>query len=510
MLKRLRKTVCSRYFLAVLCILLEFTQLVAVFVLLYEFFLPITILGWIFHVGCLLYLINRHEIPELKLPWLIILFLLPVIGAFVFMLLSSNDTSKKEYARYELSKREILKHLPQNTEIEYLKKEEAAAYTQARYLYSATQMPCSKNTKTIYYPIGEDFHAALLMDLESAQQFVFMEYFIVQEGEMWNSIHEILKRKARSGVSIYVMYDDFGCMFTLPECYYEQLENEGIHCIPSNKFKPVLSHIHNNRDHRKITVIDGRIGYTGGINLADEYINAIVKHGYWKDTAVRLEGEAVRNLMALFLENWNAQSDYRLDCGIFMNMPVPCEPSDSIVIPFGDGPSPIYKESIGKTVYLNMINNAKDYLYITTPYLICDHELMNALQIAAKRGVDVRLIVPHIPDKKTIFLMTRSSYQPLIQSEVRIYEYTSGFIHAKNFVCDDKFAVCGTINLDYRSLVHHFECGTWMYGTECIADMKEDFLNTVAVSEEVNEEKARLRLWERLPAELMKVFTPLL
>lgn len=444
------------------------------------------------------------------MPWLIIMFLVPVIGAFVFMLLSSNDTSKKEYTRYEASKEEIQKYLCQDEEIDQLKEQNADAYTQARYLYSTVQMPCLGNTIATYYSIGEGFHSALLADLETAQEFIFMEYFIIEEGSMWNPIHEILKRKAKTGISVYVMYDDFGCMVTLPEHYYEQLESEGIHCQPSNKFTPILSHLHNNRDHRKITVIDGRIGYTGGINLADEYINAIVKHGHWKDTAVRLEGEAVRNLTALFLESWNSQSKRWLECSIFMKRSASYKQANGVVIPFGDGPSPIYKENIGKTVYLNMIHSAKYYLYITTPYLICDHEIMNALRIAAQRGVDVRLIVPHIPDKKAIFLMTRSSYRPLIESGVRIYEYTPGFIHAKNFVCDDKFAVCGTINLDYRSFVHHFECGTWMYGTDCIADMKEDFLNTLAVSEEVTEGKAKLHPWERLPAELMKVFTPLL
>jgi len=225
---------------------------------------------------------------------------------------------------------------------------------------------------------------------------------------------------------------------------------------------------------------------------------------------VRLEGEAVRSLTALFLENWNAQSDFHLDCEILANTYFPDKQSDSIVIPFGDGPNPIYTESIGKTVYLNMIYNAKNYLYITTPYLICDHELINALQIASKRGIDVRLIVPHIPDKKMIFLMTRSGYRPLIEAGVKIFEYTPGFIHAKNFICDDCFAVCGTINLDYRSFVHHFECGVWMYKAECISDMKKDFLNTISVSERVTEETAKLHFLQRLSAEVLKIFAPLM
>lgn len=450
---RIMKIFRSRFFLAALAIILEFAQLLAVFILLYEFFLPITVLGWNFHIGVLLYLINRDEIPEFKLPWLIILFLLPVIGAFAFMLLSSNETSKKTTQRYE---------------------------------------------------------RALLADLRKAEHFILMEYFIVQEGQMWDSIHAVLREKAVRGVSVYFMYDDFGCMTTLPEHYYKQLCEEGIHCIPSNKFTPILSHIHNNRDHRKITVIDGTIGYTGGINLADEYINAYEKHGHWKDSAIRLEGEAVRSLMMLFLSMWNTQSEEPMKCTAYLAVEMPQTAGRGVMIPFGDGPAPIYKATIGKNVYLNLIHGAKKYLYITTPYLICDHELFSALRIAARKGVDVRIITPHIPDKKTIFLMTHSNYPVLMQDGVKIYEYTPGFIHAKNFVCDDKFAVCGTINLDYRSLVHHFECGTWMYDADCIGEMKADFLKTISRSQYITPYQARLRGWKRILTELMKVFSPLL
>lgn len=500
----------SRFFLGALCILLEFAQLIAVFVLLYEFFLPITILGWVFHFSMLLYLINRDEIPEFKLPWLIILFLLPVLGAFIFMLLSSNSTSRKEYERFEKTADDLKQYQQQTAAIDRIAERDTEAYAQANYLFNAAKMPCRDRSKTTYYPIGEEFHFALLDELKKAENFIFMEYFIVQEGVMWNPIHGILKEKAAQGVEVFVMYDDFGCIATLPDDYYKQLCDESIHCIPSNKFAPVLSHIHNNRDHRKITVIDGKVGFTGGINLADEYINAVQKYGHWKDTAVKIEGEAVKNLTMLFISSWNTQSKSPIHCDKYLNMPIESVESNGFVIPFGDAPPPIDNDDVGKYVYLNIIYSAKKYLYITTPYLICDRELMNALRIAAKRGVDVRIITPHIPDKKTVFLMTRSNYRVLIEDGVKIYEYTPGFIHAKNYVCDDKFAVCGTINMDYRSLIHHFECGAWIYDTECIPDMKKDFLNTVAVSEEISVEQARLRGIKRLSAEVMKVFSPLL
>ncbi len=521
-MERIEKILRSRFFLAALCIVLEFSQLLIVFVLLYELFLPITVLGWVFYVGIILYLINRDEIPEIKIPWLIILCFLPVVGAFVYMLLSSNRTSEKEYRRYQQAGQEIRPWLEQTEDIQRLRERDFDAYLQANYLYSISKMSCYSHTRTVYYPLGEDFYTALLKDLESASRFIFMEYFIVQEGQMWNPIHEILRRKAAEGVEVFFLYDDVGCMTTLPEHYYETLEREEIHCVPANKFTPILSHIHNNRDHRKITVIDGQIGYTGGINLADEYINAIEKHGHWKDSAVRLEGEAVQNLMLLFIAAWNAQGAIHLDGSRYMNQRLEKKEllqrvnasdeslDDGFVIPFGDGPEPIYRYRTGKNVYLNMINGARKYLYITTPYLICDRELLNALRNASRKGVDVRIITPHIPDKKAILLMTQSNYSVLIEDGVKIYEYTPGFIHAKNFVCDDKYAVCGTINLDYRSLVHHFECGVWMYGTECIGQMKEDFLETVGVSERISAEQAGLKSWRRFLAEIMKAFSPLM
>lgn len=500
----------SRYVSAAIFILLEFVLLVAAFIFLYRYKLPITILGWIFHFVILLYLINRDEIPELNITWLLILFLLPVVGAFVFVLLSSDRPNKKQYELYKKAANELKPYLEQTNRIEVLQNEDADAFVQANYLYNVAKMPCFNYTGTTYYPIGEDFNIALVDDLKKAEKFIFMEYFIVQEGKMWDPIHDILKEKAAHGVSVYFMYDDFGCIPTLPEQYYKQLCNEGIHCIPGNKFTPILSHIHNNRDHRKITVIDGKIGFTGGINLADEYINEFEKHGHWKDSAVRIEGEAVKNLTALFIANWNMQSKDYIDCDLYMQTEAIKSADKGAVIPFGDSPSPIDTDDIGKNVYLNIIHSARDYLYITTPYLVCDHELLSALRIAAQKGVDVRIITPHIPDKKLVFLMTRSNYKVLIDSGVKIYEYTPGFIHAKNFISDDKFAVCGTINLDYRSFVHHFECGAWMYNTECIGDMKADFLDTITKSELITAKNAELSKIEGFMASIFKVFSPLL
>lgn len=510
MIDLLKKVIRSRFFLGAVCILLEFAVLIALFTWLSLEFVPVTILGWAFYIATIIYIINRDEIPEMKIPWLIILLLLPIVGAFVFFLLSSNNASKKDYTRYEKSARKIEPHLKQTNNLDKLKELDIDAYAQARYLQIGAKMPVFDKSKTEYYPLGEDFHFALLSELKKAKSFIFMEYFIIEDGKMWSSVHDVLVDKVRQGVEVYLLYDDFGCIVTVPDDFYKRLQDEGIHCVPCNKFKPILSHIHNNRDHRKITVIDGKVGFTGGINLADEYINAYEKHGHWKDTAVKIEGEAVKSLSALFILLWNMQNENQLDCDKYLYMSKGGDNGQGYVIPFGDSPSPIDTEDIGKNVYLNILNGARDYVYIMTPYLICDRELINAMCSAAFRGVDVRIITPHIPDKKAVFLMTRSNYKKLVEAGVGVYEYTPGFIHAKSFVSDDKFAVCGTINLDYRSLVHHFECGAWMYNTESIMQMKADFESTVRKSQLVSKRQASMGFFERVIAELMKVFSPLL
>jgi cardiolipin synthase len=509
-MKRVIRVLGSRYFLAGVCIVLEFGLLTALFVYLYQYFLPITVLGWVLQIVVLLYLINRDDIPEFKIPWILMLLLIPVTGAFIFLVFSSNQATKKQHQRYQAATQAMEPYRGQTPDFQRLQEEDPSAALQAAYLYSAAHVPCHGDTQVTYYPLGESFYPALLEALESAEHFIFMEYFIVQTGQMWDAIHAVLRRKAADGLAVYVMYDDVGCMTTLSGHYYETLEAEGIHAIPSNRFRPIVSHIHNNRDHRKITVVDGRIGFTGGINLADRYINAQVVYGHWKDTAVRLEGPAVRNLTGMFLTAWNLQSDRPIDSAPYLEVEPPKGCAEGFVIPFGDGPAPLYKDYVGKNVYLNIIHSAQNYVYITTPYLICDQELLNALRTAAKKGVDVRLITPHIPDKKTVFLMTRSNYLPLVQDGVRIYEYTPGFIHAKNMVSDDRIAVCGTINLDYRSLVHNFECGAWIYESACAQAMRTDFLATAAVSQEITLEAATLRGIPRLVAELMKVFSTLL
>lgn len=510
-MKRILRILGSRLFLAGICIALEVGQLIALLLLIYDYSMPLTILGWVIQFVLVVYVINRDDIPEFKLPWLLLLLLIPVAGALFFLLFSAQYAGRKERALYAQARQSLDPWLAPGPAVDRLREADPQAARQAEYLRTAAGVPCWDATKIDYYPVGEDFFPALCRALESAERFILIEYFIIQSGTVWDEVHDILRRKAAQGVSVFLMYDDFGCMATLPPKFGAQLFAEGINVTASNRIRPVFSRRYNNRDHRKIVVVDGLVAFTGGINLADRYMNREVVYGHWKDSAVRLEGPAVKNLTAMFLSAWNTQSAERIDCTPYMDVEPPAaEIARGFVVPFGDGPTPLYDDYVCRNVFLNTIYGATRYIYITTPYLICDHELLSALRTAAKKGVDVRIITPHIPDKKAVFLMTRSNYAPLVRDGVRIWEYTPGFIHAKNFIADDAFAVCGSINLDYRSLVHNYECGVWMYGTDCISDMREDFLATIAKSEEVMPASAELRGIKRLLAELMKVFSPLL
>lgn len=328
---------------------------------------------------------------------------------------------------------------------------------------------------------------------------------------MWNSILEILEEKVKQGVEVRLIYDDMGCMFTLPYQYDKKLREKGINACVFNPFAPVLNSGFNNRDHRKICVIDGYIGFNGGINLADEYINEYEKYGHWKDTAVILEGDAVWNLTVMFLSVWNyihgTTEDYeKYRPNVYQKEKFS---ADGYIQPYMD--SPLDDETVGENVYFNLINNAKDYVYITTPYLIIDNEMMTALSTAAKSGIDVRIITPYVPDKWYVHAVTRAHYEALTENGVKIYEYTPGFIHAKTFVVDDSYSVVGTINLDYRSLYLHFECGTWMYQTDCVMQMKEDFLKTLEVCQPVTLEDCRRVKWYRkIGRSILRIFAPLM
>ena len=352
---------------------------------------------------------------------------------------------------------------------------------QSEYITRLSGFPVCENTEADYFQVGDDMFPVLVEELKKAEHYIFIEYFIINDGVMWNTILDILEEKAAQGVDVRLIYDDFGCLTTLPSKYYKRLQEKGIRCTVFNPFRPVLNIIQNNRDHRKLCIIDGYVGFTGGINLADEYINQKERFGHWKDTAIMLKGEAVWNMTAMFLHMWcviNGDGN-SVDFKEYLPHRFHKEKFEGsgFIQPFCD--TPLDNEILGENIYLNIINRSKKYVYICTPYLIIDNEMMTALCLAAKSGIDVRIMTPGIPDKKIVFLLTQSYYQQLLEAGVQIYEYQPGFLHAKSFVCDDEVSVVGTINLDYRSLYLHFEDGVWMYRSDVIADIKKDFEDTL-------------------------------
>lgn len=458
-------------------------------------------------------IVNKRSNPSYKIVWTFVILCIPILGLSIYFIFGRSELIRRTRKRMEAINSELEKGLPDGTQyMEELRKKDKSVYNQVKYINDWTFFPVYRNTSTKYYPSGEEVFPDILKALESAEHFIFMEYFIVEEGVMFGQILEILKKKAAQGVDIRCIYDDFGCVTTLPAKYYEQMRKWGIQCVKFNPLYPVMSVIMNNRDHRKILVVDGKIGFTGGINLADEYINEVERFGYWKDTGLRLEGEAVWSFTIMFLEMWSYITKTEIEDYEKFRPEVyqtKAFTDDGYVQPYDD--SPLDHETAGENIYMNIINKAKDFVYIYTPYLIPDHEMIKSLQNAAKSGVDVRIMMPGIPDKKLVYWMGQSYYEELLECGVKIYQYKPGFLHAKCFVCDDEIATVGSINVDYRSLYLHFECGVWMYQSSAVYQVKEDFMCTLNECEEITMEFCRKRpAVIRILLSVMKIFAPLL
>ena len=498
-----------RYILAVLISVLEIAGIIGLMVLICMFVPYFYILCYVTAFACIIKIISSDDNPDYKVPWVLFVLVLPIVGFMLYFLFYSRKLQRKFVRRLSELKRYDYERDSEEAEAA-LSKEDPMAASQAKMLCRISGSGLFTNTKQTYFPLGEDMLAAMLPDLESAEHFIFMEYFIIEEGKFWNSILEVLKRKAKAGVTVRVLYDDIGCMSTLPGNYAKILRSYGIEASPFSRLRGNADSEFNNRSHRKITVIDGRIGYTGGVNLADEYIGEVIRFGHWKDTAIRLEGEAVFELTKLFLCDYGINVKSLPEDKLLLYPKTENVRAPGYVIPFGDGPRPIYKHRVGKSVIQNMLNGATRYMYMTTPYLIIDNDLCASIENAALRGVDVRIIVPHVPDKKLVFQMTKSFYHRLLAAGVRIYEYTPGFIHAKSYIADDAYAMIGTINLDYRSLVHHFENGVFMYKCECICDLKTDILATLAKSTEITTEMLKTGLFTRFVRAVVRIFAPML
>lgn len=463
----------------------------------------------VFTAIMLIIVLNSRSNPSIKLTWCIVIAVLPVFGAPLYLYIRNDIGHQLEKRLLNSTLKESAVYIDdQRALMERLREEDRDLYRLACYTEQSCGCPIYENTTVRYFPQGSDKFDELLRQLESAREFIFLEYFIVQEGYMWRRILEILKRKAAEGVEVRVMYDGTCAYGQLPYGYPKQLEKLGIRCKMFSPIRPMVSTYYNNRDHRKILVVDGVTAFTGGVNIADRYIDRERVYGHWKDTAIMVQGDAARSFTLMFLQMWNATERQR-DYAPYLKPSRHQPDAAGYVLPYGD--SPLDGENVGEMVYLNILHQAKDYVYIMTPYLILDNEMVTALRFAAKRGVDVRLILPHIPDKKYAFLLAKTHYAELIEAGVRIYEYTPGFVHAKVFLADDREAVVGTINLDYRSLYLHFECAAYLYRVPALGDIRRDFFETMALSQEITMAEVKKQgLFTRLGGMLLKAAAPLM
>lgn len=503
-MKSLKNFMFRRATLVTLAILIQMVLLVWV-VLEFQYFIYFYIFSMVISALVVIGIINSESKYIYKIAWIIPILIFPIFGGIFYVFFGLNPLTRKmkrEMNRINLDTKDVLM---KDTNV--LDELPSQTKTQSNYIYNNAYMPPYKNTIVEYLPNGETAFQKLIEELEKAEKYIFLEYFIIKQGYMWKRILDILIRKAQAGVDCRVIYDDFGCLLNLPHNYHKQLEKYGIKCAIFNPIVPILTKRHNTRNHRKIAVIDGKVAFTGGINIGDEYINVSSRYGYWKDTAVLLKGEAVWSFTVMFLSMWSYLTKTQVDYAKFKDDVIGVN-GEGFVQPYND--NPIDNENVGEIVYLNLINKATKSIYITTPYLIIDSEMLTALTAAAKAGLDVRIITPHVPDKWYVHIVTQSYYKTLLKSGVKVYEYKPGFIHAKMMIVDDEYGTIGTINMDYRSLYLHFECGVWMYQTPCIKDMKQDFLETLEQSEEITLTYFRGKWLKQLIAMIFRIFAPLL
>ena len=459
-----------------------------------------------------LHIVNGRSNPVYKIAWIIPILTFPVFGGLFYILLGGIGLSKKSKIKMYSITNGIKAELSQDRgKTISLNNDNIVAANQSKYIEGYSYCPAYTNTSSEYLSPGEKLFEHMLEEIKKAEKYIFLEFFIVQEGKMWNEILDVLKEKVSRGVDVRLIYDDVGCFFKLPYGYNETLESMGIKCVVFNPIMPVLSIRLNNRDHRKMVIVDGCTAYTGGVNIADEYINECERFGHWKDSGIALKGDGAWSLTVMFLTMWNylRKTDVNFDKfkpSVYKKQEFI---ADGYVQPFND--SPVDEEPVSEAVYMNLINQAERYVYVETPYLIVDNNMMSALRMAAKRGVDIKIITPHIPDKWYVHEVTRYNYEELCEAGVSIYEYSPGFIHAKTFVVDDKYAVVGTINLDYRSLYLHFECGVWMYKTKSVLKIKEDILETIDKCKLITLEECKSVKWYiKLGRTILKVFSPLM
>ena len=453
---------------------------------------------------------SQHRSSASKISWVILIMLFPLLGLCLYLLVGQPWATHTIRRRFENVDRSLAGRLPQDKAVMQEIKQNLPEFAgQARYISDWARYPVYKNTSVEFHAQGEIAFEALKRELRKAEKFIFMEYHAIELSQCFLELEEILAERAKNGVEVRLFYDDVGSLTFICPNFVQRMEEKGIHCQVFNPLIPMVSAFMNNRDHRKITVIDGRVGFTGGYNLADEYFNVKHPYGHWKDTGIRMEGEAVRSLTVMFLEMWNAVKKLDGDYGVYTNVDCGKVQSDGYVQPYAD--SPLDNERVGENVYMNMIKTARRYVWITTPYLILDDEMTQELTLAAKRGVDVRIITPGIPDKKIVFQLTRSYYAQLVRGGVRIFEYSPGFLHAKQMLVDDETAAVGTINLDFRSLYLHFENAVLLHGCSATKDIYRDFQATFPLCREMTQQYGGKRMMHmRVNQSLLRLFAPLL
>ena len=500
----------GRTTIILLALALQFFFMVAVFRWLEQYTAYIWGGTTVLAVGVVMHVMNRSGESSVKLTWIMLIVALPVFGPIFYLWVQGDIGHRLLHSRLDDLIQSTAHYVESDPAMmEDLYKSDKELYDLTYYLHGAGGFPVYKGAAVKYFPLGEDQFEDLLIELEKAREFIFLEFFIIEEGYMWGRVLDILSRKVKEGVEVRVLYDGTCALYKLPYSYPKKMEKLGIKCKMFAPLRPLVSTHYNNRDHRKILVIDGVTAYTGGVNLADEYINKRDLYGHWKDTAIRVQGEAVKSFTLMFLQMWNVdEKTERYDK--YMNRDFRLSPKGSgYVLPYGD--SPLDNERVGEMVYYDILNQARRYVHIMTPYLILDDEMITALTFAAKRGIQVQIILPHHPDKEYAFALAKTHYKQLMEAGVEIYEYLPGFVHAKVFTSDDRKAVVGTINLDYRSLYHHFECGLYMADVPEIERIERDFRQTLAKCKRISMEDLRKEKWSRrILGILLKVVAPLM
>lgn len=455
-----------------------------------------------------IYIVNRRGNPASKIAWIVFILVFPIFGVSLFLLWGGGRVLphiKKKMFKCESHYLPYL-NFDENV-VKRLKYDDYLHSRQADYLTHESGYPLYDGTSVEYLSPGEKFFPRFTEELKKAQKYIYIQFFIIAEGKMWDEVYEILKEKAKQGVEVKVMFDDFGSITRQHKGFIKKLQNDNIEVAAFNKIGPIMNLFMNNRDHRKIVVIDGKVAVTGGLNIADEYINEFERFGYWLDNAIILKGKAVKSFLAMFCSTW----EFTTGKGIDIKSHISSETAitDGYVLPYCDGP--LTDKNPAEGIYMQILNTAQKYVYITTPYLIIDSTMITVLRIAAKSGIEVKIITPHIPDKWYVHPVTQYSYLELLEAGVRIYEYTPGFIHSKTFISDDRVATVGTVNMDYRSFIMHFECGVWMSNGETVKAIKEDFEKTLEQSNEITLKQWKKEPWyRRLKRAILHLFSPLM